>query len=602
MLKQKQKYTVGEEVEVFYRMRRLRGSCLASTSVSAGLLCPRIGMSDGWQAAVIVKDPDDVYGEYLIRYLHLLWFDRGGRRRSINSTDKFDHEHVAEWQIRLKTSASVVYPPPLLSVFVMRWGGFDGEEADAFDGSAAGLWGHAGTSVCDKYINAITDSFESCLGTNFEITTAFVQYGNDLEAVGVSASFIRAQLKGAHVAGLYFLWPVAFQDKAGGAAGMVPEKSYFQAVQRLEMTGLPTRFPHPSHLYRLLVSKDWTSQLCLRPDMHIPATTKISIATAIRYPYKAADAALKALFIIQHTKANKELGDTSHHPWRAMKGVLKLGFSWEALDVLSFHGIDEMVDRLGRIAEQPGCLADYIFVQEFIESDCEFRCYVLDDGTGLSTAPSHIRYTRPGRNNPETGRFEGFQDLTREVAISEWYGGNEDYVVKAEAQIESLIKRWKIWLLCESSEIQPYMRFDFFVKKPNLSLNSSNESAESGDSDLVIYTGEMTELGGSTLNWQAGPSLIFRAVLGACLEGEEVPPANSFMCVRKYEATHVRFNSDDDDDDDEGDMDDEHDDSHEFERKETFYETEKLKYIENYNISLQNRDSDSAVVLKKTKF
>jgi hypothetical protein len=50
-----------------------------------------------------------------------------------------------------------------------------------------------------------------------------------------TVSFIIHQ--GRHVAGLYFLWPVAFQDKAGGAAGMVPEQAYFQAVQRLEMTG-----------------------------------------------------------------------------------------------------------------------------------------------------------------------------------------------------------------------------------------------------------------------------------------------------------------------------------------------------------------------------
>lgn len=230
------KYSVGDEVEVFYRMRRLRGSCLASSSLSAGLLAPRVGISDGWQPAIITSLPDS-YGEYEVQYTHVYWFERGGRRRSVNSTDKFDHEHVPTWQIREKSSNLLTYPPPKLSLFIIRWGGFNGEEANAFDGTAAGLWGHAGTSVCDKYINAMCDNFESSLGTDFEVTTAFVQYGNDLEALAAAAPFIRASLRGDHVAGLYFLWPVAFQDKAGGAAGMVPEGSYFQAVQRLEMTG-----------------------------------------------------------------------------------------------------------------------------------------------------------------------------------------------------------------------------------------------------------------------------------------------------------------------------------------------------------------------------
>lgn len=217
-------------------MRRMYGSCMATSSLSAGLLSPRLGISDGWQAAVVTGEPNE-YNEYEVRYLHLFWFDRGGRRRTISDNARFNLEHVPAWQIRDKPSSILCHPPPLLSLFIVRWGGCNGEEANAFDGTAAGLWGHAGTSVCDKYINAMCDSFESSLGTNFEITTAFVQYGSDLEALATAAPFIRSQLRGQHVGGLYFLWPVAFQDKAGGAAGMVPEQAYFRAVQRLEMTG-----------------------------------------------------------------------------------------------------------------------------------------------------------------------------------------------------------------------------------------------------------------------------------------------------------------------------------------------------------------------------
>ena len=204
------KYSVGDEVEVFYRMRRLHGCCLATSSLSAGLLSPRVGISDGWQSAVITREPDE-HGEYEVRYKHLFWFQRGGRRRSINPTDRYSLEHVPLRQIRDKASSALTHPPPVLSLFIVRWGGCNGEEANAFDGTAAGLWGHAGTSVCDKYINAMCDNFESSLGTDFEITTAFVQCGQDLETLASAAPFIRSQLKGVHVAGLYFLWPVAFQ-------------------------------------------------------------------------------------------------------------------------------------------------------------------------------------------------------------------------------------------------------------------------------------------------------------------------------------------------------------------------------------------------------
>lgn len=586
-------FSVGETVEVFYRMRRLRGSCLATSSLSGGLLSPRVGISDGWQEAVITRPPDD-YNEYEVKYLHLFWFNRGGWRRSTCAVDMYDREHVAAWQIRRKAGGSIpAYPPPKLSLFVVRWGGCNGEEAEAFDGSAAGLWGHGGTSVCDKYINGVIDTFESSLGTDFEVTTAFVQVGSDLDALAGASPFIRNHLTGTHVAALYFLWPVAFQDKSGGAAGMVPEQSLFRAMQRIEMTGVPTRFPHPSHLYRNLVSKEWTAHLCLSPEYHIPATTKISMSAAVRDPFKAADAALRAIHFIKCHKRNEPVGDVLLSPWRSMRGVLKLGFSWEALDVLSFDGIDEMVQRLGCIAEQPGCLADYVFVQEYIDSDCEIRCYVLDDGTGLSTKPAHMRYTRPGHNDKETGRFRGFQDLTRQQAIDEWYGGNVEAVVKAEKEIEKLIGLWKLWLLTECSEIQPYMRFDFFVKRSfkNEPLNGEAESDElpapsSGDLELGIYTGEMTELGGSTLNWFEGPSLIFQSILKACLEGEAVPPVNSYAVVRKYESSHIRFDDNHNDEEGSGHSDDDEDedsDHHSYENgRQLCYESERQKYFDTF--------------------
>ena len=95
----------------------------------------------------------------------------------------------------------------------------------------------------------------------------------------------------------------------------------------------------------------------------------------------------------------------------------------------------------------------------------------------------------------------------------------------------------------------------------------------------------MTELGGSTLNWNEGPGLIFRTVLLSCLEGDAAPPTNTHLVVRRYEAAHIRFNSDDgeggDDDDEEDEEEDGSDDDGGKYDNNTprFYETEKQKYF-----------------------
>lgn len=200
-------------------------------------------------------------------------------------------------------------------------------------------------------------------------------------------------------------------------------------------------------------------------------------------------------------------------------------------------------------------------------------------------------------------------------------------VMKAEKEIESLIKKWKLWLLCECSEVQPYMRFDFFVKRMTKSVEvghvdvedgvSSNDHSDnqSDDSslDLGIYTGELTELGGSTLNWQEGPQLIFRSVLLSCLEGDDAPPSGSHVVVRRYESAHIRFNSDDDeggeDDDDEEENDDEDDDDDggRYDKKcPRFYESEKQKYCVTYGgsgvvSSSESPTNGSDTALKRAK-
>jgi len=128
----------------------------------------------------------------------------------------------------------------------------------------------------------------------------------------------------------------------------------------------------------------------------------------------------------------------------------------------------------------------------------------------------------------------------KRVNSLDWFDDDETLLAKTEADLLVLIRHWKRWLLCECSEPQPYMRFDFFIKRIEKMVPGSDKP----EVYIEIFTGELTELGGSTLNWKEGPSTVFRAVLGSCLEGDEVPPAGVFM--RKYEGTHIRFDDSED--------------------------------------------------------
>ena len=71
---------------------------------------------------------------------------------------------------------------------------------------------------------------------------------------------IAATMTGRHRCGCYFLWPTSFQDGTEDQSGMVPHGAYFDAVKGFEAAGLPTRFPHPSQLYRTLLAKELGAQ------------------------------------------------------------------------------------------------------------------------------------------------------------------------------------------------------------------------------------------------------------------------------------------------------------------------------------------------------
>ena len=176
------------------------------------------------------------------------------------------------------------------------------------------------------------------LGPDYEVVTCFVESGQDLRKLQPAA--IAPMLRGRHVCGLYFLWPVMAQDCDVEQSGMVNQADYFAAVRGFEASGVPTRFPHASQLYESLLSKDWQPSLCLHGRLRIPPTTTINRAAIVRCPRKAA-AVLDALSACRAMRYAGEGGEPSclaPLEGETRRGVVKLGFAWEAAHVRVFRG------------------------------------------------------------------------------------------------------------------------------------------------------------------------------------------------------------------------------------------------------------------------
>jgi hypothetical protein len=71
-------------------------------------------------------------------------------------------------------------------------------------------------------------------------------------------------------------------------------------------------------------------------------------------------------------------GDLSLAGKRAERGVVKVGFSWEARGVRAFEGADSLASRLELIACDARSTSPAVFVQRRLEHViCEIRHYVV---------------------------------------------------------------------------------------------------------------------------------------------------------------------------------------------------------------------------------
>lgn len=494
----------GEVVDVFHRYCQDPNGYFMVQQGTSGLLHPSVGLTDGWTGARISENwdvhhfnPADYKTWVQIQWMHPTWYNRRGHKLDVN-TPSMVTQRVLPEQIRQRHGPSEAQRQPCLTLLHVRWGG---EQPVNPVTEGAGGWGQIGSTPSDNYINGLEEHIFQTLGPTYEILSVFFQGSEELAKI--SPPLLRHLMKGQHVGALYFMWPIAFQDGHQFPA-YVDRARLFELMVSMEATGIPTRFPHPSHLYRIFTSKEWTAQMCLHPILRVPLTTQVARQAVAVDPAKAASTAMAALQRLSEVRAawNGHMG-VAQEVKPVQSGVAKLGWSWEAMDVTAWRNKQELTAALVQLTEQPGSLVDLVFVQEWVEFDVEMRHFVVEPDLlrPETCKPKKIIYTV--FKSKEQGSFRNFDRYDRARCLQACFKNDDAALADAERQAEELIQRWLEWLQAQTHELPVVCRFDIMARR-------------TAPGRATVTTGELTELGGCFLGWPEGPQTVFAAMVRSC--------------------------------------------------------------------------------------
>jgi len=381
---------------------------------------------------------------------------------------------------------------PAAAFLAVRWGGpLDTVEEN---------WGAANSSVSGTYAEGLFGAIHGLFGESYSVTTRRVSCSADLRQLTDDVHSGKLQLPKAPItAALYFLWPTTFYDGASACSsssgGFVEEGAFFDLLRAVEGRGVPTRFPHPSHVYRLLLSKEWQASLCTAPQFCLPPTTRLPISAVVRDAAMAAGAALRTLASMDGGEGRGGGGGEAAAPIpaggrieRPTLGVAKLGFSWEGLDVRAFKDQAELAAALTALTEQEGFFGDTVIVQSYVPACCELRLFVVD---GVVRKHYFCRYEVIN----ERGIFGGWKHRSRADAASAWCGGDEAALEDAVARATALAAVWTRWLVSVCAEPVPVVRMDVLVsltgaagkaRVTSLELTEAGMSMFAMDTDIVF--------------------------------------------------------------------------------------------------------------------
>jgi len=501
---------VGETVDVFHRYLQDPNGYFMAAHGSCGILRPSMGKTDGWTSARVSEawdiqayNPADYNTWVQIQWTHPVWYNRRGHKLDVHNPAMVTQRVMPE-QLRQSGKASEAHQRPSLTLVHYRWGG--GQIVNPVTEGAGG-WGQIGSTPSDNYINGWEDNVWKTLGPTYEIISVFYQSSEELAMI--RPTLLRQILKGQHVSALYFMWPIGFQDGHDSPAYVQREK-LVALMTEMESAGIHTRFPHQSHLYKVFASKEWTAQMCLHPLLNVPLTTMVARQAIVTDPSKASEKAIKALNNLAEARSswNTELGQAQKAK-QVVKGVAKLGWSWEAMDVTAWRSKMELEHALVSLTEQPGSLMDMCFVQEWVDFEVEMRHFIVEaDLQNLeSIKPKHIVYTV--FKSKEDNAFRNFDKYDRRACLQKCFGNDDAALAEAESKAQQLIYRWLQWLQAQTHELPTVVRFDIMAKRL-------------GPGRAEVHTGEVTELGGCFLGWQGGPEVVFGAMLRSCFSDRQV--------------------------------------------------------------------------------
>lgn len=353
-------------------------------------------------------------------------------------------------------------------------------------------WGATGASVSSKYRTKLTSCIETKalkFGVKFKKCLRLVSKSNQLSEIcnEFSQPFPLGSI------GLYFLWPAQFHDGPGihtdmCSGGFVEDKLLFELMEKLENLGMRTVFPHISTLYRTLVSKSWLYTLSEMPEYCTIPTVKIDRGDILK---NASSAVRKA--IVKLEDLSKLRKDNFEHTLF----VCKLGFSWEALDVRLTAADESCVARTSiELLTQEDCYAEYVLLQVYIKNTFELRCFIVEGKI------VHHYCAKYAAVDKASGYFKEWQVHEKPEVIQKWLQNETSAYTKMMFQAEQLVENWNRWLTTFENRQLPAIRIDFLVEYSNLE-NSSR---------IRINTLELTELGFSMWNWNAGEKIVFESV------------------------------------------------------------------------------------------
>jgi len=141
-----------------------------------------------------------------------------------------------------------------------------------------------------------------------------------------------------------------------------------------EELGVRSLWPYSTALYTPIVSKQWL----LHSVPTLPATTVVRASdVAVRGIEEATKSAIKALRLQNSTEEKPSI-----------RGVVKLGWSWEGLGVWKFEDCEGLSDAIdAAIGCTVGGTKEQCYVQAWVEAALELRLFVID-GT-----VAHVAYT-----------------------------------------------------------------------------------------------------------------------------------------------------------------------------------------------------------------